>query len=124
MELRNYYPTECNRNLNRGIQVYSRYLSKTGLLHVVDIYTFANFTTNMINMVMPRQKFQSSFLDVTCHALSRYVLHTLPLLKLSNFNTGKSCVCQSSSFSFATTPTKRFCAVRLASRLGLVTGRC
>ena len=62
LELRNYYLTECNRSLNRGRLVHSRYLSKTGLLHVVsvfaiyDIYTFADFTTDMVNMIMPRQK--------------------------------------------------------------------
>ena len=37
LELRNYYPTECNRSLNRGRQVHNRYLSKTGLLDVLSV---------------------------------------------------------------------------------------
>ena len=57
MELRSYYPTICSRMLNIYVQVHSIHLQEIELLHVASVlrcvYTFANFTANIINMIMP-----------------------------------------------------------------------
>ena len=57
MELRNYYLTICSRMINKNVQVHSRHLQEIEMLHVISVLRlcldFANFTANIINMIMP-----------------------------------------------------------------------
>ena len=57
MELRNYYLTICSRMINKNVQVHSIHLQEIEMLHVISVLRlcldFANFTANIINMIMP-----------------------------------------------------------------------